>query len=276
MPRKLSITISLIGFLYAQSDSLSRKKLFYGTVAAYAATYSGLALSWYDWKQVQGWRFFDDGAQWKQMDKLGHAWSAYQLARVYYELCRQAAYTDKQATRRALWVSASFQNSIELWDGFFPSYGASVWDIVANTAGISLWYLDKKIPAVNIELRFSFWPSPYAAQRPELLGRGISQILKDYNGQTYWLTLSRNPFPIALSLGYRASGLLGGYGKIPWEMLRAREKRHYYLSFDVNWRCFTPKKRFWRYVLFCLEALKLPAPALEYVQGTWILRPVQY
>lgn len=262
--------------MYAQSDSLSRKKLFYGTVAAYGVTYSALALSWYDWSQAKGWRFFNDGAHWKQMDKVGHAWSAYQLARGYYRLCRKAAYSDKQATWQAIWVSTSFQNSIEIWDGFFPSYGASVWDIVANTVGTAIWYLDKKIPAVNIELRFSFWPSLYAAQKPALLGKGVSQILKDYNGQTYWLTLSRDPFPVALSVGYGASGLLGGYGKVPWEILRAREKRHFYLSFDVNWRGLTPKKRFWRYVFFCLEAFKLPAPTLEYVQGSWHLHPLYY
>ncbi|TAD94403.1 MAG: hypothetical protein EAY75_00090 [Bacteroidetes bacterium] len=54
---------------------------------------------------------------------------------------------------------------------------------------MALWNEVRLVP------KFSFFPTPFAEQRPELLGKNISQQwLKDYNGQTYWLSVDIDKF----------------------------------------------------------------------------------
>ena len=41
--------------------------------------------------------------------------------------------------------------------------------------------------------KFSFHQTKFASQRPETLGASLNeQILKDYNGQTYWFVVQRS------------------------------------------------------------------------------------
>ena len=70
----------------------------------------------------------------------------------------------------------------------------------------------------RFRLKYSYYPSPYAQYRPELLGRSFSESwLKDYNGQTYWLSFSprsfmessRFPAWLCLSLGNSTGGTGG-------------------------------------------------------------------
>ncbi|MEN2992892.1 MAG: hypothetical protein ABDH91_04995 [Bacteroidia bacterium] len=60
-------------------------------------------------------------------------------------------------------------------------------------------------------MRFSFLPSSYAKERPKTLGRGLAQILKDYNVQTYWLCFFHKKLLVGLTIGHGVPGLLGGY-----------------------------------------------------------------
>lgn len=230
-------------------------------VASYAIIYGLPFAAWYDWRTARGWRFFDDGHEWKQMDKLGHVWTTYHLSWIYRERAEVCGYAPAAAKRLGALLAWSFQASIELVDGFFPKWGASLWDLGANTVGTGLYWVADYMRPWRMDVRFSFSPSPYAAQRPDALGRGAAQILKDYNGQTYWLVLQHERLPVGLAVGHGAGGLLGGYGREPIEVIRAREYRRWVLSLDPNWELLLRRPR-WALRIFV--AIKTPFPALVY------------
>ena len=70
--------------------------------------------------------------------------------------------------------------------------GASSGDLIANTAGSflaigqALKWNDQKI-----QLKYSYSPTKWADVNPEQLGSTyLERLLKDYNGQTYWITFN--------------------------------------------------------------------------------------
>jgi hypothetical protein len=74
----------------------------------------------------------------------------------------------------------------------------------------------------RITPKFSFHTTQYAQYRPNVLGSSLAeQMLKDYNGQTYWLSVnlhsfykgSKIPKWLNLAIGYGANGMLTGNGE---------------------------------------------------------------
>jgi hypothetical protein len=72
----------------------------------------------------------------------------------------------------------------------------------------------------RITPKFSFHTTQYAQYRPNVLGSSLAeQMLKDYNGQTYWLSVNtpsikaQNPKWLNLAIGYGANGMLTGNGE---------------------------------------------------------------
>ncbi len=261
-----SLTGWVHGGVHGEADSLGRlrQRFWVGAVATYAVVYGGPMVSWYDWHSARGWRWFDDGGEWKQVDKVGHAWTTYQITRIGYAAARRSGYAPEKAFWLAIALGWGYQATIEVVDGFFPKWGASAWDLVGNTAGTLLFWLRERLlkkTAWDVEFKFSFHPTPYAAQRPEVLGRGVARILKDYNGQTYWLCVYYRRWPVGLAFGYGASGLLGGYGELPRTEIAARERRRWIFSVEPYWP-FWIRRPEWGLIL--LTSVKLPFPALVY------------
>ncbi|MCS7188508.1 MAG: DUF2279 domain-containing protein [Bacteroidia bacterium] len=247
------------------SDTLPRRGAFWGGVGVgYGLIYALPAATWYKWREAQGWRFFNDGLEWRQMDKLGHVWTTYHLSLLIREWAKKNGYSQRQAYRMGGSLAWLFQLSIEAFDGFFPKWGASLWDVAANTAGTALYMLSQALQGSpwQVGMRFSFHPTPYAKQKPHLLGRGVAQILKDYNGQTYWFCIFHRRSPIGLALGHGAEGLLGGYGQEPEATIRERERRRWVLSVDPHWEVLF-RKSHWFVRIFV--SFKTPLPALVYV-----------
>lgn len=178
-----------------------------------AASQVGLSVFWYD--DFERFSFRNDGKQWLQMDKAGHFMSAYQVAKANEGLCLISGLEAKKAKRWSLISTSVFYTGIELLDGFSVGYGFSFGDFVANELGIALIALPQSWQS-RFSLRYSYRPTPFAPQRPELLGHGgIESAFKDYNGQTYWLSLWQKKRDkwyhyIGLSFGYGATGMLGG------------------------------------------------------------------
>lgn len=193
--------------------------LFVGGGAAYTATLTGLHFLWYADSPRGSFRFFNDNSEWKQVDKVGHFYTAYHMSR----LGVQAFEWTGMPRRKSIWLGGLagvvFQTPIEIMDGFSAAYGASWGDLVANTAGsglligqLLLWDEERIHP------KFSFQPTSLAHLRPNVLGENlIQQTLKDYNGQTYWLAFdvrpwlkkeSRFPAWLCVSLGYGAQNMV--------------------------------------------------------------------
>jgi hypothetical protein len=102
------------------------------------------------------------------------------------------------------------------------------------------------------------------------LGKGIAdQLLKDYNGQTYWWSITLNAFAslpkrwgfLCLSVGYGCDAKLVG-NQSTWQGFTARQQ--VYLSLDVDCSNLFPKHPKLNKFVSALNYVKFPFPALEF------------
>jgi hypothetical protein len=172
-----------------------------------------------------------------------------------------------------------FMTGIEILDGFSSAWGFSMPDMAANFFGTALYVGQEYLwEEQRIRLKFSYWPSKYAAYRPEVLGNGFHQEwLKDYNGQRYWLSVNLksflrksnpNRFPAWLNVaaGYSVNGFLGGEAN-PAHLPYYQRYASWYLSPDIDWRRIPTRSGFLKVLFTGLNFVKVPAPALEINSG---------
>jgi hypothetical protein len=99
----------------------------------------------------------------------------------------------------------------------------------------ALLYLSPVNVGERITPKFSFHTTQYAQYRPNVLGSSLAeQMLKDYNGQTYWLSIYTPSIkaqkPKWLNYGSGWNGMLTG-NKITGFFDEKREIERFYLSF---------------------------------------------
>ena len=238
-------------------------------VAVMAGSLIGLNEAWY--AQYDRGRFhgFNDGAEWLQMDKAGHVFSSYWIGRWGQGLMRSAGVPQRHAAWVGAGTSLVFLTGVEVLDGFSTGWGFSGWDMVANAAGAGL-FLGQELAwgQQRIKVKYSVWPGPYAAQRPDLLGTSFAeQVLKDYNAQTMWLTLSLGAVRRRTGAWDWLGGALGhgGDGMLTAEASPADGRyRQVLLSLDADLERIPVRGKGWRTVLFLLNCIKLPSPAIEW------------
>lgn len=278
MFKKLFVCVSILVFTnhtYPQDSSLSRLIILESTLTIGA--YAALSQVWYSDHEQTTFHFFNDGNAWLQQDKMGHAFTAFHLYRMQHKLLQQNGLSQK----KSFWWSAAsvstFMLGIEVFDGFSRAWGASAYDVLANSAGIILAMKASE----HIHFKFSYYPGVEQKHRPESLGRGISSVLKDYNAQTYWIGPRSKLLdsPVVPTIGYSARGMLGGH----YNPERNREgvylpdlqrKRMFILSIDLNPDYFSPQRKVWKIALKIAEYIKIPTPAIyldgEQLKASWL------
>lgn len=254
------------------------KKVVISEAVIGAAVSVGLYYLWYKKFPRSRFHFFNDNAEWLQMDKAGHAVTAYNVGVLQYDMMRWCGVNRNDA----IWVGAATAigslSIIELLDGFSTHWGFSKGDMLANLVGTAIfaaqqrWWNDQRM-----SMKFSAHFSPYAKYHNSELGKSwSSRILKDYNGQSYWLSLnvrsflpaSASSFPSwpAIALGYGASGMTGGHfnpDSIRGKPIPHFERtRRFMLSPDADFfrlRSVAPVDA----ATYLTKPLKIPAPVLE-------------
>ena len=243
-----------------------------GYALSYGTIYTGLTTSWYTGEKVP-LHWFNDLPEWQQLDKCGHFWGAFQESRGAVDMLRWASLSEK----KAIWYGSFFgfvlQSPIEIFDGRDPQYGASASDLAANFLG-SVGVLSQQLLWHDIRLmpKWSFHLTPYAAQRPNVLGRtGAERFLKDYNGQTYWLCAdvgaflkpgNRYPRWLQPAFGYGGEDMV--YNDDGTNAAKdLRPHRQFFLSLDVDLRRIPTRHVWLKRVFYTLSIFHLPAPALE-------------
>lgn len=245
-----------------------------GTFICYGVTLTGLNELWYADYPRAGFHFFNDNAEWLQMDKLGHSFTSYYESILGMELLKWCGVKEKKAIAYGGLWGILLQTPIEVLDGFSSKWGFSTGDGIANVMGSALAISQELLfNEQKLIFKFSYFPSDYASKRPEILGNSfMTSLLKDYNAQTIWLSTSLNNltgkrkiFPdwLCLSVGYGASGMLGGDSN-PDEFENINRYRQFYLSFDVNTLKLKGKNKFVNSLLTVVSFIKFPAPALEF------------
>ncbi len=259
-------------------------------VLGYSAAMAGLYHAWYKDYPQGNFHVFNDIREWKQMDKFGHVYSAYAESKASMELWRWTG----MSRQKRIWLGgmsgAMYQTAIEVLDGFSTEWGWSWGDFAANIAGSGMLVAQELAwDEQRIQVKWSFhrkrYSDPALNQRSDDLFGSSSpeRFLKDYNGQTYWLSTTLKPFLpghripawLQLSLGTGAEGMFGGYenigkdkaGNITFSRPDIKRYRQWYLAPDIDLTKIKTNKKGIRLALQLLNVFKFPTPSLELSRG---------
>ena len=245
--------------------------------------------AWYQNYPRTSFHTFNDGGEWKQVDKVGHGWTAYQTSRITTAAWQWAGFRGEKKNKAVILGSVTgftYLTVIEFLDAHSANWGWSWPDIAANFLGTSLFAGQEFLwDEQRVQFKFSSHKENYAeelnARADNLYGRSFPErLLKDYNAQTYWLSFnlhsflpkSKLPSWLNVSVGYGAQGLLGGYeniaydkdGNVTFDRRDIPRYRQWYIAPDVDLTKIKTKNSFVRTTLALLNCLKFPAPAVEF------------
>lgn len=244
------------------------------SVGLYGVSLIGMNELWYKKSEQTGFHFFNDNNQWLQIDKTGHFFTSFHLSRAAVDVWKWAGLPDKKAQLYGSLTGIVFMTPIEILDGFSDDFGASWGDFVANSAGSGLVLGQYLLwDEIRIQPKFSYHNTGFAEQRPNVLGSSFQEsLLKDYNGQTYWFSFDVYAFLPETTKFPKWLNVAVGYGGK--EMLFATRKdneaigldpyRRYFLSLDLDLMHFKTKSKFLNSVLYVLNVIHLPFPAIEF------------
>jgi uncharacterized protein YfiM (DUF2279 family) len=281
----LLITLLISSPGEAQSDTaVNRKKLILvaaTTGVAYTTTMALLAKTWYSEFDKEPFHWFNDSHEWMQVDKAGHFYSAYYLADMGSWALQSCNVPPRKSDLIASAAGVIMLSSIEIFDGFSSAYGASASDLAFNVAG-TLFYLGQRAVWKQPRLlpKFSFHPTEFSALRPDVLGSGVSTILKDYNGQTYWLSADMDKFVrfpawLNLAVGYGADSMV--YASDEQNSAAGYDAyRQFYLAVDLDLTGIPTRSKFLRGLFRVASMIRLPAPAVEFSQGKVAFHPFYF
>ena len=269
---------SKMASFFKPSDTLNLKRqnsVYISSAVVTTATLLALNQLWYKEYPKSDFHFINDNAQWLQMDKAGHVFSAYQAGRFGAEMLEWSGSSTKNKRLYGATLGFSFLTLVEIMDGFSAEWGASYGDVLANASGTAL-YIGQDVlwNEQRIVPKFSYHQTVYPSARPGTLGKSWNeQILKDYNGQTYWLSANISSFIpntkipkwLNLAVGYGADGMITGDDVLVNSVFLPEPKRirQFYLSFDVDLTRIETKNHLLKTFFSVFNTLKIPAPTLE-------------
>lgn len=298
MVKRTVILFCLQSFIltaFAQGDTaapttFNSKKLII-VAAANAAFYTGsfivLNKAWYSDYEKTKFHFFNDNPEWNQMDKAGHVWTTYHVSRLSKEMWQWTGLNKHTSAVLGGVSGMVYQSIIEIQDAYSTQWGFSWGDVGANVVGAGAFVLQEISGGQKVAVKLSYWPKKYAdelvGRRNQLFGNSLAErVLKDYNSQTYWLSANLSsffpawPLPawLNIAVGYGADGMYGGRSNV-WtdkegfthDFSAIRRVRRFYLSPDIDLTRIPTRSKVLKKVLFVLNVVKVPAPALQVATG---------
>jgi uncharacterized protein YfiM (DUF2279 family) len=261
-------------------------------IIGYSAAMIALYAAWYKDYPQSKFHAFNDFPEWKQMDKLGHMYSAYAESKASMELWRWTGISRKKRIWLGGMSGAVYQTVIETLDGFSSQWGWSWSDFGANIAGSGMLVAQELAwDEQRIQLKWSFhrkrYTDPVLNRRSDkLFGKSNPErFLKDYNGQTYWLSTTLRPFfpssnlPawLQVSLATGIEGVFGAtenrevdkFGNITFYRPDIRRYRQWFLAPDIDLTKIRTRKKGLKFALNVLNIVKFPTPSLEYSNGSF-------
>ena len=284
-------TPTIIQPSFSVSPNYGKRKIVVTGIhtTAYVGTLALLSQAWYKDYPKSSFHTFNDAKEWLQVDKVGHAWTAYNIAKFSREVWEWSGFKPREAVLLGGLSSFGYQTILEVLDAHSAEWGWSWTDMAANTIGAGLYsFQELTWQEQRLQFKFSSFPAYYAEELDKrantLFGQSFPErLLKDYNGQTYWLSFNLKSFAqksqlpswLNLAVGYGAKGLWGGFenrafdndGILTFNRSDIPRQRQWYLSPDIDFTKIKTRKRLVRTTLSLLNMLKLPAPALELSGG---------
>ena len=242
----------------------------------------GLHYLWYKKFPRSRFHLFNDNAEWMYMDKLGHATTAYNMSAIQYDMMRWSGVNNTKATWIAGLTSLGLQTIVEIFDGYSQKWGFSKGDMLANILGSTL-FMSQQFAwgEQRVRMKFSFHKTIYSKYSPAELGSNKWQSwLKDYNGQTYWLSINPSSFLksntdvpswLNASFGYGADGMIGARSnpaKIGDRIIPEFKRANRYLfSLDADFKRLDKDQLKPNVLLSLPNIIKFPSPAIEFKKG---------
>lgn len=261
------------------------------SVAVYGGSLISLNQAWYKAFPRSSFHTFNDAGEWLQIDKVGHAWSAYSISRVTTAAWQWAGLPHKKSVLVGSATGFAYLSVIEVLDAHSNQWGWSWADMGSNLFGSGLFAAQELAwKEQKVQFKFSSHRKQYDAALQEradnLFGASLPErILKDYNGQTYWASFNLNslfknsqlPPWLNIAVGYGGDGLWGGFenkgfdesGNVIFNRTDIPRRRQWYLSPDIDFTKIKTDKKLLKTLFAGLNAIKMPAPALMYSGGKW-------
>jgi len=270
---------------------------------ANVAGYSGMLVAfnaeWYANYPHSRFHFFNDNAEWLQVDKAGHMFGSYTESRLSMELWRWTGIERKKRIWFGALSGVLYQAIIETLDGFSAAWGWSWGDIGANIAGSgTLIAQELAWNDQRIKLKFSFHKRDYGdpglnMRADKIYGKTLSErFIKDYNALTLWASANLHSFfpksnlpPwLSVAVGYGAEGLFGARsniakddnGNIIFDRTDIKRYRQWFLAPDIDFTKIRTKKKAVRFLFTVLSTFKFPAPSLEFSNGKFKVNALHF
>lgn len=269
---------SAVDSFLTPSDTLNKQRrttVIISETALAVIALVGLNQLWYADYPKSDFKIINDNAEWNQMDKVGHVFSSYHLGRWSADALQWSGVSEKNQLIYGATTGFVFLTAVEVMDGYSSQWGFSYGDLAANAGG-TLLYVSQELAwkEQRIVPKFSFHATEYASARPNVLGSTFSeQILKDYNGQTYWLSAnihsffkqSKIPKWLNVAVGYGAEGMVTGEDDLVNTIFfpQRERTRQFYLSFDADLTKIKTKSQVLKTIFSLVNTIKIPAPAFE-------------
>jgi hypothetical protein len=269
--------------LFAPANTENKKRVrsvFIGEASVYAVGNFGLYHLWYKDYGTGKFHFFNDNKEWQYMDKIGHATVANILGYHGYRWLRWSGMDERRSILYGGGLGFVFLSTVEVFDGLSKGWGFSWGDVAANSCGSALFILQQSLlHDTPLQLKYSYHTSSLTSIRPELLGSNLQErLLKDYNGQTLWLSMNlrgishwnKVPKWLCVSLGYSINGFVGAEDNvfekdgIRYDYSTIKRYGQGFLSLDVDLTKVHTKRPWLNSLIHTFGIIKFPFPALEY------------
>jgi len=263
---------------FQKSDTLNKKRrtsVYVSEAVIGTAVLIGLNELWYKDYPRSSFHSLNDNSQWMQMDKFGHAYTSYFIGKMGMDALAWSGETKKNQLIYGATLGFVFLTTVEILDGFSQEWGFSTGDVLANAMGTGLLIGQELLwDEQRIQFKFSFSATEYPNLIPEKLGSTtLQQVLKDYNGQTYWLSVnlrsffkeSKIPRWFNVAVGYGANGLPEGsydFTTLPPQPIESY--RQFFASIDVDLTKIRTNSGFLKTLFNVFNYVKVPAPSIEY------------
>ncbi|MCB0659616.1 MAG: DUF2279 domain-containing protein [Saprospiraceae bacterium] len=300
------IAITLVGYNHVWSQSFFEPadtfntKRFITVSAIGGSIYTGMSLglyhAWYKKQDLGSFHFFNDNGEWMNMDKFGHAYTAYMQGTICYKGAKWAGVSEKNSIWAGILCGVIFQSTLETMDGFSNKWGFSKGDMIANVSGTALFATQQIIwKEQRLKLKYASYPPKHPNslvtsidgtatttildRSKDLFGTGFfERALKDYNGQSYWVSVniasffgeSRWPKWLNIAIGTGAESMYGGFknewtiGSASFELPSSYNRyRQFYISPDIDFSELKTNNSALKTLFSIFNVFKCPAPALE-------------
>ena len=272
---------------YADSVIPNKKRLWLvgGTQAAlWVGSFVALNQLWYADYPRGSFHFFNDIREWNQMDKLGHVFTTFQVSNISSKMWKWAGLSHRKSVIYGAISGIAYESVIEIQDGFSSEWGFSLADMGSNLLGAALFVAQELTwEEKRIRLKLSFanhdFPKEVENRYDDLFGKSfLERYLKDYNSQTYWISVnprsfspgSKFPAWLNIATGYSSDLMLGGRENtwtdkqgVFFDRRDISRTRRIYLSPDIDFTKIPTRSKFLKNVFLLMGGIKMPAPTLE-------------